>query len=623
MASPSNRKAVDGNRSAVSSSVVDTTQSPIIFEKRTVEYPLELGDIFCGEFIKRHASFIVSSLFHLFLFTGLSYSLMPEGTGPPIVFLEAELSSSSEVEEIATQVVLDSLSEPTESESDLDLNMDEEGEEIDETIGDNETLDIEPDPQSGSQAEAGASASANETTSEDSIPSVANEEPKSNSPPTAAHSGEKENDVAEFFGTRVYGKSFVYVLDRSGSMSNQIGTRVSRLQAAKAELLQSIGNLDEDQYFYVILFSSNMLRMFDDQSLAPALMQATSENKRKLGRWLEDIGPSGGTQPSEAIDLAIRLKPNAIFMLSDGAFNDASKVEHSAITIVKNQQGRRIPVNTIAFQDQSASKNLSELSAASNGTFRFVDYNNPSVSLPQLAQMSSKNGITWELRYDLAVQTAIPLLTSEVPEQRESAHEALQQLSFEVYPDTASVDLGKIKTEQLVAIWKPIWRNAERAYRLGKKRSFSAGEIAKFTPDHWFHLFQAKAFESELPDLDTSQLPDASDPNLKILRAQLLLDYQRQHGTHMIIRGALLSCLKQLSPQPMRRKGSLLKTLDASTWDKRFEKILESREREAAGMCRKIYRMADPAEQEHWARRLVNEYPETKSAKQLRTELGN
>lgn len=552
---------------------------------------------------------------------------MPEGAGPPLVFLEAELSLPSELEEITTQVTLESHPEPMESESELDLNMDQGDEDFDDTIFENETIDESSDlvfdPNSGDQSKPDASSPVDETAPAEKESNAEDEEPASQPTKAATPSDKKENDTAEFFGTRVNGKSFVYVLDRSGSMSSAVsGAHVSRLEAATRELLHSIEQLGDDQYFYVILFSSEMLRMFEDKSLYPKLIKATKQNKRKLRNWLEKIDPAGSTDPRDAIDLAIRLKPNAIFMLSDGAFNTLSNNEYSAISIVKNQRGRKIPVNTIAFQDRSASQNLAELATASNGTFRFVGLNNQLVSASHLVQMASNNSMSWSKRYDLAIKTAIPLLTAKYSEQRETAHATLRKLSFDIYPKT-DVDLSTIEIEQLVAIWKPIWVNTQRVYQLSNDQQFSAAEIAQIEPEHWFHLFQSGAFENELPHLNASQLPSASDPNLNLIRARLLLDYFNQHGSHPIVRGALLSCLNQLSPEPLRRTGSLFKKTDWNTWDKRYQKILQSRERAADKIYKAISRTSNSAVQETWAKRLIDEYPETKSAGRLREEMGN
>lgn len=129
---------------------------------------------------------------------------------------------------------------------------------------------------------------------------------------------------AEYFGTIADGDRFVYVLDVSDSMNRRSGGTSrpsSRFEGASAELLRSIGQLTEDQWFYVILFSHQTRRMFDDNSVVPQMVPATPDNKARLRRWLASVKAGGGTDPRQALRLALELKPSAVFLLSDGEFN--------------------------------------------------------------------------------------------------------------------------------------------------------------------------------------------------------------------------------------------------------------------------------------------------------------
>jgi hypothetical protein len=88
--------------------------------------------------------------------------------------------------------------------------------------------------------------------------------------------------TAEFFGTLARGDRFIYVLDKSGSMSSGgggEGSPLNRYQRALQELLASIDKLTEDQYFCVILFSNTNRHMQERGRRRPQMLPATVENK--------------------------------------------------------------------------------------------------------------------------------------------------------------------------------------------------------------------------------------------------------------------------------------------------------------------------------------------------------
>src|SRR5262245_51423301 len=57
---------------------------------------------------------------------------------------------------------------------------------------------------------------------------------------------------SKLFGLEAHGTKFVYVFDRSGSMSEYRGRP---LKAAKDELIASLADLDERNQFYVIFYN--------------------------------------------------------------------------------------------------------------------------------------------------------------------------------------------------------------------------------------------------------------------------------------------------------------------------------------------------------------------------------
>ena len=182
----------------------------------------------------------------------------------------------------------------------------------------------------------------------------------------------------DYFGTVAYGNRFVYILDKSRSMRRPSGN--SRFSRAKYELLRSIDKLAPYQSFYVILFSSTTYRMFDDDSPAPVTIPATRENKQRLREWLDSIPVDGGTDPREALFLAVSIAPDAIFLLSDGDFNRVSgRDKHrlfagdpEAEELVKRINRTRTPIHTFAYEDPSAKQRMENLAQISGGDYKYI-----------------------------------------------------------------------------------------------------------------------------------------------------------------------------------------------------------------------------------------------------------
>ncbi len=198
-----------------------------------------------------------------------------------------------------------------------------------------------------------------------------------------------------FFGIEAGGHQFVYVLDMSGSMEGR------RFDRATAELLRSVEQLGPHQRFYVLLFSSGTTQMFGCYESLPTSVAATMENKERLADWLLTAFQGGGTDPREALLLAMRMNPSAIFMLSDGEFNGHKNQKQDkllggnvdAFSIVA-AASTKTPIHSIAFEDRSSRDNMKRLAEMTKGEFRFIpqgDGIDPAVSL-QMARSALKQG---------------------------------------------------------------------------------------------------------------------------------------------------------------------------------------------------------------------------------------
>lgn len=115
------------------------------------------------------------------------------------------------------------------------------------------------------------------------------------------------------FGIVGEGYKFVYVFDRSGSMG---GSGRSALQAVKAELLASLENLDTVHQFQIIFYNEKPV-LFNPSGAPGRLAFGTEQNKDRARRFLDTISADGGTEHEEALRLAIKMRPDVIFFLTD------------------------------------------------------------------------------------------------------------------------------------------------------------------------------------------------------------------------------------------------------------------------------------------------------------------
>ncbi len=156
-------------------------------------------------------------------------------------------------------------------------------------------------------------------------------------------------------------RSVVYVMDRSGSMSDTI----SLLQR---ELLRAIGRLEPDQSFNVIWFNEGKATLWSRR-----MKKATIDNKREAFDQIKNIQASGQTEPMDAVIRALGFQPDVMFLLSDGDFGEYN--ETVIRLFEKKNKRRRTIVNTILFifdTGGDGGKTLSRIAKMNNGTYKHV-----------------------------------------------------------------------------------------------------------------------------------------------------------------------------------------------------------------------------------------------------------
>lgn len=162
-----------------------------------------------------------------------------------------------------------------------------------------------------------------------------------------------------FFGTQATGKSFVFVVDMSESMQG------GRFKRAKAELHESIKKLKPEQKFFVIFFNDKAIPMFSPRPESNMLF-ATTSHKTRARRWINERKADGITNPVAALQMALELKPDAIFFLTDGELPDDVQ------TMTRRENTAHIVIHTIAFENKFGEGVLESIAKENGGTYRFV-----------------------------------------------------------------------------------------------------------------------------------------------------------------------------------------------------------------------------------------------------------
>jgi hypothetical protein len=157
-----------------------------------------------------------------------------------------------------------------------------------------------------------------------------------------------------FFGMRARGQFFVYVVDCSESMIDD-----DRLPRATIELRRSVFALREPQKFEVIFYNSESIPMPG----GPRPRTADQNAKNLLRSWLRLIEPIGGTDPRPALKQALALRPDAVFLLSDGAFPDGTVDE------VAKLNTRKTPIHCVDVTGGVAGDQLERIAVASGGQY--------------------------------------------------------------------------------------------------------------------------------------------------------------------------------------------------------------------------------------------------------------
>ncbi len=177
----------------------------------------------------------------------------------------------------------------------------------------------------------------------------------------------------------------VYLLDASGSMIGAYPTAVH-------EVVQSIARLSDEQSFAVVVFQRGEAFLAQSEQLRSAGTRFGAAEIDGLRKWLLDaIVPSGGSDVSKALQVAIAMRPDTIVIASAGLMGaeklevdrDALLLEFDRLNPRNRRTGRRlVQIGCIHFMDPEPLRVLEMIARdhGGRGAYRYV---------PRLAELQS------------------------------------------------------------------------------------------------------------------------------------------------------------------------------------------------------------------------------------------
>ena len=169
----------------------------------------------------------------------------------------------------------------------------------------------------------------------------------------------KPEEGVSFFGTKSKGTRFVFVIDKSGSMGAQ-----NKFGKAKRELIKTLRALPKNARFMIYFFDGGAEAMPVNNMLT-----AMPKNIQWAEKWINDRGFGSGTDPKQALRFTFNLKPDTVWLLTDGQFRD----EDGALDVIRHANSKKnMRINTLAFMSRGGERILKQIAKENDGKYRFV-----------------------------------------------------------------------------------------------------------------------------------------------------------------------------------------------------------------------------------------------------------
>jgi hypothetical protein len=181
------------------------------------------------------------------------------------------------------------------------------------------------------------------------------------------------------FGVSDEGSRIIYVFDRSESMNSRFtlnssdGTSksITTLEAAKSELTKSVNELSDGAEFQMIFYNDEPLP-FPDHYQVNGLSKADAKTKEFAQQFIYQLPAQRNTNHIAALEMALKLKPDVIFLLTDGEEkDDPTSGEVRRLQGLARRSSTRI--NVINFcNEERPNSTLVSLAKRTKGQFKAI-----------------------------------------------------------------------------------------------------------------------------------------------------------------------------------------------------------------------------------------------------------
>ncbi len=169
-----------------------------------------------------------------------------------------------------------------------------------------------------------------------------------------------------FWNVEATGTSFVFVIDRSASMSHR-----GALDLAKLQLYQSLDQLADKSTFQVVFYNTEAFLLPIGEG---KLIEASSLLRTRARKEIERISPEGGTNHVKPLHIAFSLRPEVIYYLTDADM--LSEDDVADLTRINRQAPVPATIFAIEFgsgPNLTSNKPLRRLAAENDGTYSYLN----------------------------------------------------------------------------------------------------------------------------------------------------------------------------------------------------------------------------------------------------------
>jgi hypothetical protein len=182
------------------------------------------------------------------------------------------------------------------------------------------------------------------------------------------------------FGLADEGARIVFVFDRSDSMnsvftltSGSESVSITPLEAAKTELIKSLNDLSEGADFQII-FYNNEPAAFPDPQAKRGISQATPQTRGRALSFVYGMVAERDTRHVPALEMALKLKPDVVFLLTDGEEkDDPSAIDVRGLEKMCRMAGARINVIHFCVEPRTTTSLLG-LARKTGGQFKTITF---------------------------------------------------------------------------------------------------------------------------------------------------------------------------------------------------------------------------------------------------------